>query len=95
MHAWFLSSGSGSNNRYFKCVAWIKQKHNQDQCWVKLKINKTNIFIFVCFLDLELSRADIEKAVIAAKASVDSSYLYSRREWVYKPAELLNTSFGD
>lgn len=56
--------------------------------------NKKNEY-FICFLDLELSRADIEKAVLEAKATVDSSYVYSRRAWVYKPAELLNKSSSD
>lgn len=51
----------------------------------------------MCFLLLEshLSRSDIERAVSAAMANVDSVYEYSRREWVYKPAELLYTFFSN
>ena len=42
-----------------------------------------------------LSRSDIEKAVIAAKANVDAAYKYSRQEWVYKSVELLFKFFSD
>lgn len=45
--------------------------------------NKWNeMFRDVSVSDLGLSSADIEKAVIEAKATVDSAYVYSRREWV-------------
>lgn len=86
------------HNKYFAIIAitvWNQYNHYIALLHWKCNIGVANEplnavnKIHLLLSESRLSRSAIEKAVRAAKATVDSAYEYSRREWVCKPAKLI------